>query len=217
MKVMELLYRKMYMKLLKICTNFKLSSLAGLWASAFKEQCFLGHCLNAHCLRVSMSTCRSPSRTRQAHPASRTTWQDTEEEDMSYGWWLEKLTPWTADFLLNKSAILPVSSPPLLSCDQYLLSPARVSNQANWLAHGGALLKWKLCLLHLLCVERLSSSRPSAHPLPPHEAYQGQDWSSWTEETPHTAQPWLPSLPPHPTLWGVRIYISPSHLSSLCG
>lgn len=37
-----------------------------LWTSAFKEWCFLGHCLNVHCLRVSLSTCRSPSRTRQA-------------------------------------------------------------------------------------------------------------------------------------------------------
>lgn len=129
---------------------------------------------------------------------------------MSNGWWLQKLTPWTADFLLKQECHLASLLTTLLSCDQYLLSPARVSNQASWLAHGGALLKWKLCLLHLLCVERLSSPRPPAHPLPPHEASQGQGWSSWTEETPHTAQPWLPSLPPHPIVLGVRIYISPS-------
>lgn len=46
--------------------------------------------------------------TQQAEPHGKT----LRRRDMSIGWWLQKLMPWTADSLFNKSAILPVSSLP---------------------------------------------------------------------------------------------------------
>lgn len=165
MKVLETLSRGMQVKIgtQSFSQNFSHQPFDIYLLGPYFEHCFVrndisfGHCLNAHLFYV-FSCPHTGLLIGQGKPSKQNHMAETKEEELSNGWWLQKLKAWTAGFPFKwMPSCLSPWCPPFPWPEPS--PPDRVPQAlTDWL---GQLAQKELCCIggcacRVLCPEKLS-------------------------------------------------------------